>query len=161
MTQETACAHDDEQVRLVRLVGLPTARFIALHLHVDDLLRELEIISLGASSGAVAVPVEVRDVTRELLDRYSETRQSAWEQADAAQKRGGETVDIEVVVPLEAVDAVAELVDLFDRADALCREGVLLTLPSSPELVELRRWTADEITRQVRLGAAPTPFPAA
>ena len=160
MSQETVPARDDEQVRVVRLVGLPTARFIALHLHVDDLLRELEIISLGASSGAVAVPAEVRDVTRELLARYSDTRQSAWQQAEAAQRRGGDTVDIEVALPVDAVDAVHELVSLFDRADALCRDGVLLTLPASPELVELRRWTAEEITRQVRLGAEPTPFPA-
>lgn len=159
MTQETVPARDDSQVRVVRLVGLPTARFIALHLHVDDLLRELEIISLGAGSGAVAVPAEVRDVTRELLARYSETRQSAWQQAEAAQRRGGDTVDIQVAVPLDAVDAVQDLVDLFDRADALCREGVLLTLPASAELVELRRWTAEEVVRQVRSGAEPTPFP--
>lgn len=160
MTQETVPARDDEQVGVVRLLGLPTALYIALHLHVDDLLRELEIISLGASSGAVAVPAEVRDVTRELLARYSETRQSAWQQAEAAQRRGGDTVDIEVTVPVAGVDAVQELVDLFDRADALCREGVLLTLPAPPELVELRHWTADEVMRQVRLGAEPRPYPA-
>ncbi|MBW3668645.1 MAG: hypothetical protein KY443_05470 [Actinobacteria bacterium] len=149
----------DADVRVVRLLGMPTARFIALHMHVDDLLRELEIIALGASSGAAEVPREVRDVTRELLGRYAETRQSAWEQAEAAQRRGGETVDLELVLPVDAVEGVQELVELFDRADALSREGVLLTLPASPELVELRRWTADEITRQVQLGAAPTPFP--
>lgn len=148
------------EMRMVRLLGIPTARYIALHLHIDDLLRELEIIALGASSGAVAVPAEVRDVTRELLGRYSETRQSAWQQAEEAQRRGGERVDIEVSVPVEGVDAVQELVELFDRADALSQEGVLLTLPASPDLVELRRWSADEITRQVQRGAAPTPFPA-
>jgi len=146
-------------MRQVRLLNLPSADFVRLHLHVDDLMRELEIIDVGHRAGVATAPTELRDVMRRLLLHYAEAREAAWAQAEAATADGHAALDIEVMLPEEAADAAVEMVKLFEQADELSRAGVLLTMPTPPELLELRRWTTEELCRQLREDAAPCPYP--
>ena len=150
---------DAPDLRTVALCGIPTEAYLALHLHVEDLLREFEIIDLGHHSGAARVPREVHEVTRRILDGYREQRQAAWQQAEAASKAEVDRLDIELSVPVEAADAAEELAVLFDEADDLARRGVLLTMPLEPRLAGLRRWMTEELVRQVRSGTGPSPCP--
>lgn len=143
----------------VRLLDIPAVEFVRLHLHVDDLMRELEIIDVGHRAGVAAAPIELRDLMRRLLLHYAEAREAAWAQAEAAAADGRAALDMELLLPVEAADAAVELAELFDRADALSRAGVLLTMPTPPELVRLRRWTVDELCRQLQEGAAPCAYP--
>lgn len=156
---DRAGSPDAPHLRAVALCGIPTEAYVALHLHVEDLLREFEIIDLGHHSGAARVPREVHEVTRRILEGYREQRQAAWEQAEAARRAGVDRLDIELSVPLEAADAAEELAALFDEADALAGRGVLLTVPLGPELTALRRWMTEELVRQVRAGCKPAPWP--
>jgi hypothetical protein len=133
--------------------------FVALHLHTDDLLRELEIMDLGHHSGAATVPPELHEVIRDTLNRYRDSRESAWQQAEAARRGGLEHLDIELRLPVEAADAAEEVAALFERTNDLARDGVLLTVPLEPELLVLRRWMTAELVRQLRDGSNPSPWP--
>lgn len=137
-------------MRTVRIMDVPAAEFVRLQHHVDDLLREFEIIEIGATSATVPVPQEVWAVTSELLGRYADTRASAWQQAAAAEQAGTVLVDLEVTMPTSAADDVEQLQRLFERADDLSRAGVLLTPEPAPALVKLRRRIAEEITAALR-----------
>jgi hypothetical protein len=61
-------------------------------------------------------------------------------------------------VPADVVEVGAKIERLLDEADAFCREGTLLTLAASDDVVAFRRWYLGELTRQVG-GAAPQPWP--
>lgn len=139
-------------MRTVRITDVPAADFVRLQRHIDDLLREFEIIQIGARSASVPVPEEVWAVTSELLKRYADTRSSAWEQAAAAEQSGSDTLDIEVALPAEAADHIEQLQRLFERADDLSRAGVLLTPEPAPELVKLRRRMIEEVASALRAG---------
>ena len=146
-------------MRAVRLLNVPAVAFVRLHLHVNDLMRELEIIDVGYRAGVSAAPDELRDLMRRLLLHYAEAREAAWTQAEAAAADGRDALDMELTLPVAAADAAAELAELFDRADELSQAGALLTMPTPPELLRLRRWTVDELCRQLQQGAAPCPYP--
>ncbi|CAN5717145.1 hypothetical protein BH20ACT2_BH20ACT2_04510 [soil metagenome] len=61
------------------------------------------------------------------------------------------------VASTPAVDA--NLGDQVDDLDAdWCRDGLVLSLPPSDEVIEFRRWCAAEIDRQLA-GEAPSPCP--
>ena len=148
-------AQANGNLRSVALCDIPADAYIALHLHTDDLVRELELISLGHHSGSAIVPREEYELARNVLDHYRDQRQSAWEQADEARRSGRTTIDLELQLPVEGADAIEELAELFDRVEDLCCEGALLTVPLTPELRALRRWLTEELLRQVRQGAKP------
>lgn len=148
------------EVRRVDLRGLPADAYIALHLHTDDLVRELELISLGHHSGSAVVPREEYELAREVLEGYRDTRQAAWDQAEEARRSGHPAIDVELALPPQAADQIEKLAALLERADELCRQGALLTLPLEPELRALRRWLAEEVVRQLRHSAPPSPWTA-
>jgi hypothetical protein len=137
-------------MRTVRITDVPAAEFIRLQHHVDDLLREFEIIRIGAAGATVPVPEEVWAVTTELLAQYADTRASAWQQAEAAEQAGCDTLALEVTMPVDAADDVERLQRLFERADDLSRAGVLLTPEPAPELVKLRRRIVEEVAAALR-----------
>lgn len=143
-------------MKTVRIPGIPAAPFVRLQHYVTDLLRELELIDIGAASSPAPVPEEVWAVTRDLLDRYAGTRAAAWEQAEAAERAGCDTVTIEIALPGDAEADVARLGHLLDRADDLSRAGVLLTPEPAPELVALRRRIVHEVLTALR-EAPPAP----
>lgn len=159
MAEADGAGPPDATLHPVVLRGIPTEAYVALHLHTEDLLREFEIIDLGHHSGTARVPREVHEVTRRLLEAYRAERQAAWEQAEAARQAGVDRLDIALEVPVSAADAAEELAGLFAEADALARNGALLTVPVAPDLARLRRWMTEEVVRQLRTGAEPTPFP--
>jgi len=122
----------DEQ-RTVRLPAVPTALYLRLHVHVDDVLRELAQLGVGEEYGLGPG-----------WDR-------AWEQASAAQQAGREEVDIELCVPSDTAERLAAL---FEQADALARAGLLLA-SDSPALRELRDWLVTELSHRLQDGAEP------
>ncbi len=143
----------------VRLVGVPVQLFVRLQLHIDELLRELEIIEMGQAGGTSQGDARLRALVRELLGLYVEERQAVRAQAEQAAAIGARRVDMEVALPPEAVGHGEELLRLFEEADELSRQGLLLTVPADEELAAFRRWIMAEVSAQVRGNAAPTPCP--
>jgi hypothetical protein len=118
-----------EDARPVRLDGVPTALYLRLHAQLDDLLRELELLDVGGDYG---------------LPPYW---QSAWEQAEAAERDGREHVDLELNLP---PDEAARLSTLLEQADALTRAGLLLTASMPPAVRELGDWLVEELSGRLR-----------
>lgn len=148
-----------ESLHPVRLAGVPTELFVTLQMHIDELLRELEIIEMGEAAGSSQAEPRLRRIMRELLDLYVEERQAVRAQAEQATALGSPRVDMEVALPEEAVAHGEELLRLFEQADELARQGLLLTVPATEDLAAFRRWILAEVSAQIRSKAAPTPCP--
>ncbi|MCF6376313.1 ATP-binding protein [Nocardioides KLBMP 9356] len=142
---------------LVRLVDCPVELSLQQDSHLDELVRELQLLSLDeGNDGSAALAEEIRG----LLVSPTHARLTGRRAAERARAEGRSSVDIEMAMPRELGDMVVRLQDAVTRADALCEEGRLLTLASSPELRALRAWMTHEVLGQTTHEAAPVPWPA-
>ncbi len=142
---------------LVRLVDCPVELSLQQDSHLDELVRELQLLSLdedNAESAALAEEI------RGLLVSPTHARLTGRRAAERARAEGRESVHIEMAMPRELGGLVARLQEAVMRADVLCEEGRLLTLASPAELRELRAWMTHEVVGQTTHEAAPVPWPA-
>jgi anti-sigma regulatory factor (Ser/Thr protein kinase) len=140
---------------VVRLAGCPVELSLRQDQHLDELVRELTLISAGwnnPESEGLAHRLEA------ILRSPAQARSVGRRQAQEALVRGDRYVDVEMAMPREFSNEVRRLDDAVREADVLCEERRLLTLASTPELREFRAWMVAEITAQVEHGAAPVPW---
>ena len=109
------------------------------------LLRELSLVE--AEQPGDDFPAGLIAVADRVQDHLAEAAAAVRAQFSGGERR--EAADVTFEVPRHSRDDVATLADLLDRADELCREGLLLTLPSSPRMAAARRWYLEEIVAQV------------
>ena len=64
--------------------------------------------------------------------------------------RGAATVDLETKAPASAAGAALAYLALLERADELCRAGLLLTPEPPAEVKDLRRWFVEEMVAQLQ-----------
>jgi anti-sigma regulatory factor (Ser/Thr protein kinase) len=141
---------------LVRLAECPVALSLQQDRHLDELVRELQL--LGADDGrseSTALAHEIRD----LLVSPAHARVVGRRTAERARDEGKEAVDVEMAMPSEFSALIVRLQSAVTRADELCEADRLLTLTSPPQLRELRAWMTHEIVAQADRGAPPTPWP--
>jgi anti-sigma regulatory factor (Ser/Thr protein kinase)/plasmid stabilization system protein ParE len=137
---------------LVRLSGCPVRLSLRQDEHLDELVRELQLVgSAQASQASQALATELQD----LLSGPAHARHMGRRIAQRAAAEGLEVIDIEMAMPEEFSAEVQKLDAAVKAADRLCEEMRLLTLASSDDLRSLRAWMTEEIVRQVREGAAP------
>jgi hypothetical protein len=132
----------------VFLLGCPVALSLRQDEHLDELVRELQLLATDRS-GAMAEDM------RELLAGPAHARHLGRRTALEAAAAGLATVDIDMVLPREAGQAVLRLQELVSEADRLCDQEQLLTLASPPELRELRARMAHELSGQLTEGSTP------
>jgi anti-sigma regulatory factor (Ser/Thr protein kinase) len=145
--------------RPVRFVGVPVAGYLELQAHNDALFRELELISieLEHNDGAqVAAPLA--DLVDQLYRRFRGQRDGYRDVIAAALARGDTTVELHTTATPAAAGAAGGYLALLEQADALCRDGTLLTPEPPAGVRSLRRWFVEEMAAQAE-GAAPTPPP--
>ena len=150
---------DPELVR-VRLVGVPLELRQRFSDHGDGLLRELALITIGATrpDQHADVPARLLALADELAQVFLPMTADPTRALQAAIDRGEHSVDLDLVLPVAIVDFLRRLDVALDAADELCREShLLLTVPADDELVAYRRWVVTEFERQAD-GAAPTPW---
>ena len=137
-------------LRTVRFPAVPVDGYLALQAHNDALFRELELISIELESGqAGRVAQPLAELVGQLYWRFRGQRDSYRDVVAAAQARGEPTVDLETKVPSSAAGAALGYLELLERADELCRAGVLLTPEPPPEVKDLRRWFVEEMVAQL------------
>jgi hypothetical protein len=142
----------------VRFVGVPVGGYLELQAHNDALFRELELISieLERHDGAqVAAPLA--DLVDQLYRRFRGQRDSYRDVVAAAQARGDATVELNTTANPAAASGAQGYLALLEQADALCRDGTLLTPEPSASVKSLRRWFVDEMAAQVDGAPPPTP----
>jgi anti-sigma regulatory factor (Ser/Thr protein kinase) len=145
--------------RPVRFAGVPVDGYLELQAHNDALFRELELISieLERDDGAL-VAAPLADLVDQLYRRFRGQRDSYRDVVAAALTRGDATVELATTATPAAASGARGYLALLEQADALCRDGTLLT-PEPPATVKaLRRWFVEEMAAQVMDGAPPTAF---
>lgn len=139
---------------VVRLLDCPVALGLVQDDHLDDLVRELQLL------GPRTDEPDLAPVIRGLLEGQAQARHMGRRTAQDAAAEGRERVTIEMLLPSPAAEQVERLDDAVAAADALCERARLLTLASPPEVRRLRAWMRDELTGQIRHGRAPTSYDA-
>lgn len=143
----------------------------------ETIIVHLEEVPVGLMQGALAHEAELRRELRLLAVAHHDTypvasdlsayfgalaRDFRWQfTGDAlveAMRSGRHAADIDVRAPLDAADRFNRLLELYDLADAFCRNERLLTLARSPEQVEFQSWLFGEFVRQSR-GEDPRAWP--
>lgn len=137
---------------LVRLEGCPVDLSLRQDQHLDDLVRELILMSADHHNPASA---ELAKRLEAILRAPAHARLVGRRQAQLARDRGEHLVDVEMAIPREFSADVQELHQAVMAADTLCEEQRLLTLTSPADLRELRTWMTEEIVAQAERDASP------
>jgi hypothetical protein len=107
---------------------------------IDELVRELELMELGARSGESVVPPRLGVLVSEVLDRVDEVRESARRQAAEVLDAEGRDATVELELPgPTAVTALVHLYELLGEIDEHCARGELLTLAAPDHVGQFRR----------------------
>jgi hypothetical protein len=140
-----------EQTRVavpVVIAGIPVARFLELHGHLDSLLDELAVLAVPGTP----TPRELEEI-EPLLDGlsgpFAAARRSTKAAAERAHARGEPQFTLGTELPPSAGAWIEGWNRLLDAADAASSRGQLLTPPAPPDVVELRRWIGAEIGAQL------------
>jgi anti-sigma regulatory factor (Ser/Thr protein kinase) len=144
--------------RPVRFPGVPVDGYLELQAHNDALFRELELISIeleGDDAARIAAPLA--GLVDQLYRRFRGQRDSYRDVVAAAQAAGEPFVELETTASAAAASGARGYLELLEKADELCRAGVLLTPEPSPQVRALRHWFVDQLAAQVLDGAAPAP----
>jgi len=134
----------------VRILGLPLELVARSQEHVDDLRRELALISHRPATPSPEFPARLLTLFDELEREYAAVGEATEVQMEQAQRSGAGTVDLALLVPADAGDACIRLGETLDQADRFCAEGgYLLNLVTPADLVDFRQWYLGEFVRQI------------
>ncbi|HLN75408.1 MAG TPA: ATP-binding protein [Nocardioidaceae bacterium] len=137
---------------LVRLEGCPVRLSLRQDQHLDELVRELQLIAADRDNPRSRV---LAQELQGLLSGPAHARHTGRRIAQQAAAAGKEYIDVDMAMPREFSVEVQALQAAVKAADALCEEATLLTLASSPELRALRAWMTEQIVHQLEDGAGP------
>jgi GAF domain-containing protein len=142
---------DDDQVRYkIELGDVPTELLIAAKAHVDSVIREFALVSVGASTGqTAAVPADLARLIDAVGTRFAEARESIKRQALASVAAGRERTRLVLDLPLTAADAGREYLAALDQVDAYARAVRLLTLETPPQHRAFREWYVSSLVEQL------------
>jgi hypothetical protein len=140
----------DPTARTFRLMSLPVRAAVASGVHVEELVREIQLPGPAVDSDDAAAR-QLADLLRvsapaRLLGRHA---------AFAAAARGERRFTIDVTI---ARDHLAAFVALNDLLATVSRERGIAVVPLTEEVVRFRQWLLEEVGRQLE-GASPTACP--
>jgi GAF domain-containing protein/anti-sigma regulatory factor (Ser/Thr protein kinase) len=149
---------DAEPTYTVELGDVPTDLLIAAKAHVDNLVREFTLASVGEASGhSATVPEDLARLIDTVVHRFAEARHAVKRQAIAAANRGERRTDLTVTLSLSAVEPGEDYLAALDIADSYARDARLLTLETPPQHRVFRKWYVTALVEQVRRAAAGEP----
>ena len=141
----------------VRLAGCPVRLSLRQDEHLDELVRELQLLQVDdddTRSRSIAQQIHG------LLVAPAHARLTGRRIAQLADEAGLEYVDIDMALPAEASLMIRQLHQAVLAADELCEDLQLLTLASSDDMRALRIWMTEEIVAQIEERRAPVAWEA-
>ncbi|HET8665974.1 MAG TPA: ATP-binding protein [Nocardioides sp.] len=144
-----------EETITVHLLQVPVGLMQGALAHGAELRRELRLLAV-AHHDTYPVASDLSAYFSALSRDFRS--QFVGEALVRAIQAGRDTSDIDVLAPVDVADRFSRLLELYDLADAFCRNERLLTLARSPEQVEFQTWLFGEFVRQGR-GQDPRPWP--
>jgi GAF domain-containing protein len=142
----------------VRVVAIPVRLAMASDAHLDDLVRELQLVRGSTVGQPVPAPVALLETVDDAITHLAPIRWAARTVVAQAARSGQRLVDLTMAVRDDLVPDLWRLTSVLEQLGQLSRDGVLLTPPATEELSAFRRWLAAEVERQVG-GAPPMPCP--
>ena len=147
----TAALHD------VQVLGVPTGLYFQTRQQHDDLVREFAVMGLAHGEQDLSQPAGLRQLIGELGVTFTRAESRSNEDVEAAARAGATAMDLRYLVPATVVEGADHLESMMARADDFCRQGLMLTMPRSPQMLAFSRWWLDEFRRQIA-GRPPTPW---
>lgn len=139
--------------KVVRLAGCPVRLSLRQDEHLDELVRELQLISdQRHSAHSAAIAAQLHD----LLLAPAHARYTGRRIAELAAAAGHAEVDVDMAMPVQYAGLVHKLQAVVEDADDLCDQMQLLTLSSPPDVRCLRAWMTHEIVAQLEHDQPPT-----
>jgi PAS domain S-box-containing protein len=133
----------------VQLQATPVTLYCVWQQHADALLREATLLTLEDGGEQPEEYPLAGSALAVLADAASDV--FAMRDSDVA------VADITVELPADSIGWFPILRDLLGRATLQSLSGKLLTPPSLPEIIAVRRWVCDEVARQAA-GLPPSPW---
>jgi hypothetical protein len=145
------------ELSTVVLRAFPLDVFREARNHSEGVLREFAFIVDGGGDNT-ELPRRLLDIVNRVRARGAGLNTGAERAIESARDRGDKSVDFELVVPVRMAAGATEFADLLDEVDKYCQSGELLTLATTPEIREFRRWYLHEMAHQLQ-GEPPTSWP--
>ena len=133
----------------IEFVAMPVTLYCAWQQHADALLRESTLLALEDGSAEH----EDHPLAGQALGALAEAATDVF----ALRDDDVASADVILHIPSDAVPWFPILRDVLGRATLQALGGNLLTPPSLPEIIAVRRWVCDEVARQ-SAGLSPTPW---
>jgi len=150
---------DPEPRRAVHLNAVPLDELVSLQLYFDDMVRELQLIAVGAADDRAAY--RLHRLAIHTQHEIARARNVLHVQAQAHIDEGRHVADLVVDLRPSAVQATQALIPLVDAFDDASRSGTLLTTPCSDGSRRLLTWMVEEVEAQLETNRAPQPYPGA
>src|SRR4051794_11167577 len=146
----------------VRLLDVPLVLRERSRQHGADLLREMELISLGHAAGTTQheLPHRLLELAQELERVYGPYVGANTDEMDAALDRGEDTLaKVTYHLPRRSVSFMDHVEGILREVDDYCRDGQELLTPAPPaDVAAYREWVSNEVRRQYA-GEPPTAWP--
>jgi hypothetical protein len=148
---------DPEPRRPVHLKAVPLDDLIALQLYFDDMVRELQLIAVGAADDRAAY--RLHRLAIHTQHEIARARNDLHVQAQVHLREDRHVADLVVDLRPSAIQATQALVPLVDAFDEASRSGTLLTNPCSDGGRRLLEWLVEEVEAQLEADRPPQPYP--
>jgi hypothetical protein len=142
---------------LVEIVvpDLPVQPLVAAKAHMEDLLREVQLVLLGNAQRPLAAPrwstlVEIARRLDAAAEEFAEGRRQVRRHALEAATRGQELVTLRLLLPADAAGAAARYSEAVQQAEELGAAGQLLvTAEHITQYADIRRRYLDAVIEQL------------
>jgi len=141
------------------LVDYPIALGRRQREEVAGLLRELQLVVIGSRNPEVEMspPMRLLALAEGITATYGAQLDPADAELDRAHAAGEDTTVLRYELLPVSRAVVLQYAVAMAEVDEFARQATLITLATPPEMLELRRWTVEELVRQYD-GAPPRPW---